>query len=404
MSHLTLSLLTTLAELYSLRAEWQELVNVAEGATVFQTWEWVTSWYEHFGHGKELLIFTVRNREGRLVALAPCSRSSSATGSFRLLHLLGRGNELTEYVQILARPQYEQVVTRLLFDAWHRMSNQWDLFVLPVVPGDGAFVAELRRQAEAQGYAVLGEEHVRMVRPLPESWERFYRSLRKSMKDNVNNYVNRLRRAGHREEMVVVEDPAELDQALDVFLDLHRRRAAARLGRQHNDYFSTRPNQEFLRTVARRLPRGTVWPCLLKVDGQIVASQICLSHKGRLYLYYTGYDPAWARHGVMMILTRRCIERAIERGCRELDLLLGLDQDKLRWGAEPRPVFNLALASRRLRSRVAFHLYRFRQARLQRAATARIAASRQADPTESNPARHSFLTSAATLGLRGTRA
>jgi CelD/BcsL family acetyltransferase involved in cellulose biosynthesis len=62
----------------------------------------------------------------------------------------------------------------------------------------------------------------------------------------------------------------------------------------------------------------------------------------------------------MMILTRRCIERAIDRGYRELDLLLGPDQEKQRWGATPGPVFNLALASPRMRSRAAFHLYRAR--------------------------------------------
>src|SRR5262249_46334144 len=145
MSDLALSLLTTLAELYSLRAEWDDLVGAADGATVFQTWAWVTSWYEHFGEGKQLLIFAVRDGAGRLVALAPCSRSSSATGSFRLLHLLGRGNDLTEYVQILARPEQESAATRFLFEAWDRMSNQWDLLVLPVVPGDGSFVAEIRR-------------------------------------------------------------------------------------------------------------------------------------------------------------------------------------------------------------------------------------------------------------------
>src|SRR5262245_60179518 len=123
MSDLALSLLTTLAELYSLRAEWDELIGVADDASVFQTWAWAASWYEHFGHGKQLLIFAVRDTAGRLVALAPCSRSSSATGSFRLLHLLGRGNDLTEYVQILARPEHLQAATRLLFEAWHCMSN-----------------------------------------------------------------------------------------------------------------------------------------------------------------------------------------------------------------------------------------------------------------------------------------
>jgi len=358
---LHLSCVRTLTGLHALEAEWRQLVDAAPEATVFQSWEWVTSWYEHLGQNKDLLIFTARDDRGRLVGAAPCSRSRS--GGFRLLHLLGRGNDNTEYVQVVAQSGYTGAVTRAVFDGWDAISPEWDLLVLPNLPSAGPFVPDIRRLASARGYATFAQEHIRMTRPLPEDWDLFYRSLRKSMKDNVNNYVNRLRRTGHQEELVVVEDSAELDAGLETFLDLHRRRAAVELGRAHEDRFATPPRQAFLRTVARRLfERGALWPCFLKVDGQIVASQLCLVHQRRLYLYYSGFDPAWARSGVMMILTRRCIERSIGHGCRELDLLLGLDQEKRRWGAEPGPVTNLTLASPRLRSRAAFEFYRLRQA------------------------------------------
>ena len=360
---LRVSVIATPTDLLAIREEWQALAERVESATVFQSWEWASSWYDHFGASKRLQILTVRDADDRLVALAPCSRSSSHGGAIRLLHLLGRGNDLTEYVQVLADPHYAATATRLLFEAWHRTSDQWDLLVLPSLPDDGAFLAQLRGQATMHGYLMSQETHVRMSRSLPESWSHFHRSLSKSMKDNVNNYVNRLRRNGHREELAVVENAADLDRALDVFLDLHRRRADAHLARRHDDRFSTENRRAFLRTVAKQLfARGALWPCFLKVDGEIVASQLCLAYKKRLYLYYSGFDPAWARHGVMMILTRRCIERAIDRGYRELDLLLGPDQEKQRWGAMPGPVFNLALASHRMRSRAAFHLYRARNA------------------------------------------
>ena len=88
---LRLSCLTTLPELLALRGEWQRLVDAADDATIFQSWEWVTGWYEHFGVGKDLLTFAVRDEQGRLVGLAPCSRASAEVGGFRLLHLLGRG-------------------------------------------------------------------------------------------------------------------------------------------------------------------------------------------------------------------------------------------------------------------------------------------------------------------------
>jgi CelD/BcsL family acetyltransferase involved in cellulose biosynthesis len=193
---------------------------------------------------------------------------------------------------------------------------------------------------------------------LPETWEQFYRSLKKSMKENVNNYVNRLRRDGHSERLVVVEDVAELDGALEIVFDLHRQRARSTLGRRHDDRFADPARRAFLRTVARRLlERGRIWVCLLEVDGKPVAAQICLLQGESITVYYSGYDPAWARYGVMMVLTRRCIERAIRLGYRELDLLLGMDQEKLRWGCEPRPVIDLTLGSPRLRSRACWQLY-----------------------------------------------
>src|SRR5262249_58550097 len=134
---------------------------------------------------------------------------------------------------------YARPVTRGLSESWHRMADRWDLVVLPSLPDDGQFVADLRRQAEAHGYRMSEEPNVRMSRTLPQSWQQFYRSLSKSMKDNVNNYVNRLRRAGHRESLSVVDDAAHLDQAIDVFLDLHQRRAEANLGRRHQNRFAT---------------------------------------------------------------------------------------------------------------------------------------------------------------------
>jgi hypothetical protein len=36
---------------------------------------------------------------------------------------------------------------------------------------------------------------------------------------------------------------------------------------------------------------------LLRVNGQAVAAQLCFVDRGQLYLYYSGFDPAWACYG-----------------------------------------------------------------------------------------------------------
>jgi CelD/BcsL family acetyltransferase involved in cellulose biosynthesis len=109
-------------------------------------------------------------------------------------------------------------------------------------------------------------------------------------------------------------------------------------------------------------------------------------HQGTLYPYYSGYDPAWAQYGVMMNLFRRCIERGIQHGCTRLDMMLGMDQEKLRWGGVPRPVIDISLASPHPRSQAAFALLRARRAAqpyLTRAITRR-SAPRQAEDEDAD--------------------
>jgi hypothetical protein len=65
----------------------------------------------------------------------------------------------------------------------------------------------------------------------------------------------------------------------------------------------------------------------------------------------------------MMHLFRHCLELAMAEGFRELDLGLGYDQEKLRWGGEAQSVVMLRVANRRLLSRVALALWRRRRRR-----------------------------------------
>jgi CelD/BcsL family acetyltransferase involved in cellulose biosynthesis len=104
-----------------------------------------------------------------------------------------------------------------------------------------------------------------------------------------------------------------------------------------------------------------LWLGLLEVGGQPVAAQLCFGLGRRFHAYHSGYDPAWAWHAVMMFLFRHCVERAIQDGFRELDLGLGHDQEKLRWGGQPRPVVNLTLASPGVRARAILALWRWRR-------------------------------------------
>jgi CelD/BcsL family acetyltransferase involved in cellulose biosynthesis len=377
-----LEIATSLSALYDLRPEWEQLEREVEDATVYQTWAWVVTWYEHFARDKRLRLTCARDHEGRLVGVVPLSAVvSPPVVGVRLLHFLSRESGLTEYVDALVRPEHARAVAGAVFDMWDRRRGDWDLWGLPCVRVESPLATTLQERAAARGYAIDAEEHKRVRLDLPGTWDAFHAGLSRNMKKHLRKFANRLERDGCRPEMVVVSGSDGLDRALDVFLDLHQRRAASDLGRAHAAHFAKDGPRAFLRAVAHRLAeQGRLRLCLLEVGGQPVAAQIGFALGRRLYAYHSGYDPRWAWHAVMMFLFRRCVELAITEGFAEFDLGLGHDQEKLRWGGQARSVVNLTLASPRMRSRAILALWRWRRRRNARRAGTNGAVSARDDP------------------------
>jgi CelD/BcsL family acetyltransferase involved in cellulose biosynthesis len=345
--------ITTLTGLAAVREEWTELAQSAEGITVFQTWEWVASWYEHFGRRTKPVILAVRSGDGQLVGVVPCSIARVGLLGIRLLFLLGPGHDLTEYLAPIFRPSLAAEAARAIVDTWDRQRDKWDVLVLPLIREDDPLLAAVRSLITC-GYTVAPYwQGVGIHRAMPQGWEAFSASLSRGMRKHLRKNSNRLSREGHAVRFRVVTDRRDLEAAIDTFLDLHHRRAHADLRVRHDDLFRPHERRAFLRSVCRRLgERDQLVAGVLEVDGTPVASQLGFTFQRTFYCYYSGFDPAWAWHGVMLILLQRCIAYGIERGCTELDLLLGYDQEKLRWGGEPRRAVSLLLASPRLKSRL----------------------------------------------------
>jgi CelD/BcsL family acetyltransferase involved in cellulose biosynthesis len=229
---------------------------------------------------------------------------------------------------------------------------------LPCWTGGAAIEQTLDLLRSRRGYALHVFRLSGVRRSLPGTWKEFYRSLHKSMKDNVNNYSSRLRREGRVVRLEVATDPEQVDRLLGTFLHLHELRAAAPIRPKNSDRIATSDRRAFLRAVSQRLSaRGWFWLAVLYVDDRPAASELYFAYQECLYRYYSGFDPEFAKCGVMTVLTRVCIERGIEQGLTQLDLLLGATQEKLRWGVVERPVENVVMASRRVRSRAGFLLY-----------------------------------------------
>jgi CelD/BcsL family acetyltransferase involved in cellulose biosynthesis len=343
-----ISELTTEAAFDGLHAGWNRLAGLMDDASPFQTWEWNRFWWKHFGAGHRLRLLAFHDA-GELVGIAQFhQRRLGPTRIGRtLLAPLGwedhrRRQGITEQNELIIPAEHIDRVL-IALGGWLR-EQRWTAALLPGMRVPIALPDQLSRRA-----VLVGKPNWFYSRPLPKSWEEFIAGLGKSMRDNVKYYPRLLERTGHRVELHVVDDPASVADAIRTFLDLHRARADVAAKVPHRDKFASKDRRSFLLDAAPVLAGlGRLKVGLLEVDAHIVAAQLWLEMGSTMFLYYTGYDPAWAKFSVQLVATLECLKDGMRRGMERVEFLrggpAGVDQRNERWGSERRTRANVTLA------------------------------------------------------------
>jgi CelD/BcsL family acetyltransferase involved in cellulose biosynthesis len=156
----------------------------------------------------------------------------------------------------------------------------------------------------------------------------------------------------------VIETPPEVRRGLDRFIELHFLRARLQNAPKHLNRFASQVSRDFLYEVCERLAeRGAVRVFQLKVDSQTVATRIGFVVGDCLYLYYSGFDPAWSRYGVMTTTVAEVIKYAIAQGLKTVNLSPFKEISKTRWSPRQVDYQSAYQQGRRLRSRLAHRAY-----------------------------------------------
>ena len=299
-------------------------------------------------------VHAIRNAEGALVALAPLILTERPAGGplrARSIAFFGSDKNVTELRGLICAPDKEAAVTRALLDYFERRSDQWDWFTWHGV----------RRGSEA--YAILDRsshfewrrEAPDYVLALPLTWDEFRATRSRNIKESLRKCYNSLKRAGLDFEFRAISDPSELEPALNRFFVLHKRRADAPHLVRHEDVFATNQARRLLLDLAALNGETAQLRVFeLAVGGSVIASRLGFLLGDELYLYFSGYEPAWGGFSVMTTTVAEAIKWAIEQGCQSVNLSPGTDVSKTRWGAASVINCEGILLSRTRRARVAF--------------------------------------------------
>jgi CelD/BcsL family acetyltransferase involved in cellulose biosynthesis len=333
---LTVTELSGLHSFTPLIPAWEALDATISPRTPFSTPLWNMLWWKHLRGQKRFLrdefhSFAVFGPRGALVAVAPMMLTHRpATGPVRVrkLQFFGADPFITEVRGLISDPLDQIAATRAIIGHLNSRPRSWDWLEWfgttdeldagqSLVPG-----VPFKRRMEIPDYFLR----------LARTWEEQKSGLPPNTKEALRKCYKSLERGGHRFSLRIVERPEEVPEALATFFRLHTARAQAAEGVSHRDVFTQSHTVAFLEDYARQMSeRGQLRIFQLEVDGETVATRIGFVFAGDIYLYYSGFDPVWAKHNVMTTLMAETMKWAIEHRFSVLNLSTGEDRSKTRW-------------------------------------------------------------------------
>ena len=318
-----------------MRAEWDALLDASD-AGIFNSWEWLYSWYRWLGADRALRILTARDADGALVGLLPLGLETRRVAGRRLRRLafLGETHVGSDYLDVVARRGDEQGVTTAFAAALHERRGEWDVLDLLDFDAESPTLAILRAAFTAPAFtAQLTERAICPYEPFHpgETWPVFLRRTRRR-----ENFQRRRKwlEAQPAYRIEKAEDPADLDGALAAFLRLHAARWADDGG---SEAITNRRVEAFHRDATRLLAeRGQLCLYTMRVGDAAVASVYGIIHHDTFIYYLSGYDPAWGSKSVGLVLVGETFHDSLERGLGTYDFLSGAEPYKADWTTQQR--------------------------------------------------------------------
>jgi CelD/BcsL family acetyltransferase involved in cellulose biosynthesis len=314
----------------AMREEWSQLL-ADSGAGPFLSWDWLYPWWRRVGASSEPRLLAARDERGRLFALLPlCERTELRAGiAVHRWGFLGDGEVGSDYLEPIAARGREAASARLFAAHLAARMQRIDVLELLELP-EGSVFAEAVLGRLSPG-ALEAERFRRYVCPLVQIEGPFEQYLRQV--GRADNLARRRKWLAQQPGFSIerAERPEETARALADFLRLHRLRWESDGASQGINSAALR---SFHRDAALNLAEsGMLRLYTLRLGTEPLASIYGIVQRDRFYFYQSGYDPAWARRSVGLVLLGEAIGDAFREQRSAFELLHGEEPYKLEWAS-----------------------------------------------------------------------
>ena len=326
---------------------WNRALGKSENNNLFLTWEWLSTWWKHFGDRNESLLLVVK-KDDDVIAIAPLMYSRHRVKLLNLGFIQFMGTGLSDYSDFILVKDKEKCMN-LIFDFLEKQPIEWDLMDLRNIPGDSSTVSLLQNLARERGYTIIMKETVCQHIPLNHTWEEYFKNLSSSMRKQLRQNLRRI----NETYSMNFRFAENLESSTATFFDTYLKWLTKRHSQSSLFDIPFPDIKEFLTDFAVKFfKKGWINLSFMMLDQKPASSYYFFIYNKCLYLYMTSWNPSYSYYGIGNVHTMNLIKQSIELGLERFDLLRGDEPYKARWNTSRRTNIRVLLLKRSLKGRL----------------------------------------------------
>lgn len=340
--------ITTYDEFINLQGPWNAVLKKSNNDCIFLTWEWLKTWWDVFGHDKELRVVVGYLSDNSLAGIAPMMvRKEAIAGvTFRCMEFIGSGNEITpDNLGFICIPGHKKEFLDAFF-AYTAGNTNWDMLRLKDMR-EGTMADSDVTVLKKNKYSYHVEENgICPYIALPGSWDEYLNMLSSANRYNIGRKERSISKA-YKTEFTLWDNRASLSDILTALETLHRQRMSDKMMESASTDYNF---WEFHRRIINEFfSKGCVLLGVLKAGDKITACQYAFRYNNKVLFYQSGFDPDFRKFSVGLLSTAYMIKEAIKIGATEYDFLRGSEGYKFHWAKTYRNNTEMILWNRNIK-------------------------------------------------------
>lgn len=334
-------------EIKKSREEWNKLVKSMKFPTVFLTWEWITTWLEHFGKNYKPLILFIQD-ENDIASIIPLAqRTMKLENGFlkvRAISFCGSMELCPDHLDIICADEKANIYIEKTLEFLTNNYTAWDVLHFASLAGEGHLSYWLQSAYKKYGMRLLGKTAAPFI-TIENGLNTFLNGFNRKKRYNLNR-ERKILFENKSATVKRIETQIELEKGIGDLFQLHKARANVK---RIKSTFAEEAIINFHRALARIfLELGWLRLYLLRSNTKVISAAYGFVFEKRFYYYQTGLDPEWQQFSAGKILIFKILEEIFSDDIAEFDFLNGSEDYKTFWTKDRRLMMTINIYNKNM--------------------------------------------------------